>query len=126
MNGCDNTSACSWVNHKCKTSLTGRKLGLLFVGLLLGTPIGIQAEWLDTHSNFVADSISRLYDENSEYDYSQLLTDYPSLRTCRQFQPSDTLLTMIWDVVRNNASPDLSTVRELEPSALGSIISSAT
>ena len=39
MNGCDNTAACSWISHKFKTSLLGRAMGCLFVGLLMGTKI---------------------------------------------------------------------------------------
>ena len=123
LNWCDNTAACSWVNKKCKDSLIGRALGRLFVGLLMGTKLGIQAEWLPTDLNKIADDISRLKGEGGDYDYSQLLIDHPSLRACRQFQPSDILLTKIWDVVLRNEVPDPLMIRELRPHALGSIIS---
>ena len=76
--------------------------------------------------NFIADDISRLQDENNEdgdFDYSQLIKTYPILRACRQFQPSDTLLGIIWEIVLNNASPDPLTIMQLEPAALGQIIS---
>jgi len=85
--------------------------------------VGIQAEWLPTDLNKIADDISRLKGEGGDYDYSQLLTDPPSLRACRQFQPSDILLTKIWDVVLRNEVPDPLMIRELRPHALGSIIS---
>ena len=126
LNWCDSTSACSWVNKKCKSSLIGRALGRLFVGLLMGTDLGIQAEWLPSELNKIADDISRLKNESGKsgnYDYSQLLIDHPSLQPCRQFQPSDTLLTMIYDILLKSASPDPLTVRKLEPRALGSLIS---
>ena len=123
-NWCDNKSACAWVNTHCKHSLIGRELGKLFVGLLMGTQLGIQAEWLPSKLNKIADDISRLSDDDGEYDYSQLLVDHPSLNKCRQFQPSDTLLGMIWDILRHKDSPDPLIVRELRPLALGSIISS--
>ena len=61
----------------------------------MGTQLGIQTEWIPTKLNVIADVISQLTLENGEYDYSQLLVDHPSLTTCRQFQPSDTLLVMI-------------------------------
>jgi hypothetical protein len=125
LNWCDSSSACCWVNHKCKYSLIGRRLGRLFVGMLMGTKIGVQAEWISTHLNFIADDISRLQDENEDgdFDYSQLIKTYPILRACRQFQPSDTLLGIIWEIVLNNASPDPLTIMQLEPAALGQIIS---
>jgi hypothetical protein len=44
--------------------MIGRRLGRLFVGLLMGTKIGIQAEWISTHLNVIADDISRLKNEN--------------------------------------------------------------
>jgi hypothetical protein len=122
-NDCDNTSACSWINFGCKTSLCGRALGRLFVGLLMGTKLGIQAEWISTTMNKIADEISRLHGVDGEYDYSQLLTDYPVLSNCRQFQPSDTLLTMIWDALLSNGSRDPLTIAKLTPDALGSFIS---
>ncbi|KAL7525764.1 hypothetical protein ACHAXR_001151, partial [Thalassiosira sp. AJA248-18] len=94
-NDCDNTSACSWVNVNCKTSMAGRALGRFFVGMLMSAKLGIQANWISTHMNKIADEISRVHGKDGEYGYSQLLTDYPVLSGSRVFQPSDTLLGMI-------------------------------
>ena len=91
----------------------------------MSTKLGIQAKRLPTGLNKIADDISRLRNTADDYDYSQLLVDHPSLKTCRHFQPSDTLLGMIWEILRNNNSPDPLILRELKPAALGSIISSA-
>ena len=124
LNWCDNTSACSWINHKCKTSMLGRKLALVFLGLLMGTSLGVQAEWLPTALNVVADDISRLTSDDGVYDYQRLLTDHPSLSSCRQFQPSPTLLGMIWGVLQSNDSPDPLIIKKLSPLALGSLTSS--
>ena len=44
LNLCDNVSACAWVNFRCKESLIGRRLALVFVGLLMKSNLGIQAE----------------------------------------------------------------------------------
>jgi hypothetical protein len=125
LNWCDNTSACSWVNSKCKHSLIGRRLGRLFVGLLMGTKLGIQAEWISTHLNFIADDLSRLKneDENGDFDYAKLKLTYPMLKNCRQFQPSGTLLGMIWDILLHGSCPDPLIVKQLKPSALGQFIS---
>ena len=49
LNLCDNMSSTTWVNKNCKYSLIGRRLARFFVGLLMGTNIAIQAEWLSTH-----------------------------------------------------------------------------
>jgi hypothetical protein len=128
-NDCDNMSACSWTNSYCKSSLIGRALGRLFIGLLMGTDLAIQAEWISTLENEIADEISRLRKsrgKEGEYDYSQLLTNYPVLSSCRQFQPSSILLGWISDVLLRNASPDPLIVARLEPSALGSIISTGS
>ena len=122
-NWCDNKAAHYWVETRCKSSLLGREMGRLFCGLLMGTNLGIQSDWISTKHNVTADDISRLTSANGEYDYSQLIVDHPHLASCRQFQPSDTLLTMIWDALRNNGSPDPLIVRKLSPETLGSIIS---
>jgi hypothetical protein len=124
-NDCDNTAAVSWCNVNCKTSMLGRELGKVFVGLLMSTKLGIQAEWISTKMNEIADEISRIHGKDGEYDYSQLISNYPVLSDCRQFQSSDILLTTIYDVLRNNALPCPLTTAKLEPSALGSITSSA-
>ena len=125
LNYCDNTSACSWVSHKCKVSLIGRRLARLFVGLVMGTSIGIQAEWLSTHDNTIADDISRIKSSTSDgtFDYSNLLITYPQLISCRVFQPSPTLLGMIWEILLDKKSPDPLILRKIAPPALGSFTS---
>ena len=122
---CDNMSSTTWVNKNCKYSLIGRRLARFFIGLLMGTKIGIQAEWLSTHANFIADDISRLKDANGngDFDYAALKMTYPSLKPCRQFQPSDTLLGMIWDILLRESCPDPLIVAQLKPHALGRFIS---
>lgn len=123
LNWCDNTSACSWVNKKCRTSLVGRALGRFFIGLLLGTDIGVQAEWLSTTANVVADAISRLKRTGRDYNFSRLLQDYPQLRRCRQFIPSPTLVEMIYDTLLQRCSPDPIQLSKLRPETLGSFSS---
>ena len=39
LNYCDNTAACNWVDEHCKHSMIGRRLGHLFVGLLMSTKL---------------------------------------------------------------------------------------
>ena len=124
-NWCDNTSACSWINTRCKESLIGRALGRFFCGLLMGSNLGLSTTWLSTHDNVVADAISRhkcLSDDDS-YDFSALLTNHPSLHSCRRFQPTRLLLSMLWEILLNNDSPAVLMLRQLKPENLGSVIS---
>jgi len=127
LNFCDNTAACAWVTDRCKHSLIGRRLARLFVALLMSTKIGIQAEWIASASNFIADEISHLRlasgAKDYEHNYAKLKETYPMLASCCQLQPSDFLLGMIWDVLLNNASPDPLILRRLAPSVLGRIVS---
>jgi len=37
LNWCDNTSACRWINTRCKESLIGRALGRFFCGMIMGS-----------------------------------------------------------------------------------------
>ena len=93
-----------------------------FLGLLMGKKMGIQIKWLPTELNKLAGDISRLVDENGDYDYdySRLIVDYPRFKNCRKFQPSDILLPLILDILLNNASPDPLILKELSPLSLGS------
>ena len=125
LNWCDNTSAVSWINTRCKDSLAGRALGRLFCGLLMGSTIGLCTDWISTTQNVIADDVSRVKRsaEDGKYDFSQLLTDHPSLRSCRLFQPSELLLSMFWEILLTKGSPDVLMLKELKPENLGSVTS---
>mmetsp|Transcript_38437 Transcript_38437/g.92017 ORF Transcript_38437/g.92017 Transcript_38437/m.92017 type:complete len:864 (+) Transcript_38437:1-2592(+) len=123
LNYCDNTSACSWINKKCRDSLLGRRLGRVFAGLMWGREIGVQCEWLSTHDNEIADRISRVKHESGAFDYSLLLAEFPQLQCCRTFHPSETLLSMISNVLEGDALPDPLMIRRLTPQMLGSFSS---
>ena len=127
LNFCDNTSACSWINRKCRNSIIGRRLGRLFAGLLLGSQVGIQCEWISTHENVIADEISRLKKLSmGNFDFSQLLSKFPKLQNCRRFHPSATLLSMISNVLEKDALPDPIVISKLTPMTLGSFSSRTT
>ena len=79
LNWCDNTAACTWINRNCKHSVIGQRLGRLVVGLLMSTKIGIQAEWVSTHLNVIADNISRLKDgNNGDFDCEKIEGNLPN------------------------------------------------
>ena len=125
----DNTSALNWVSHRCKGSPLGRALGRLFVGLLMDSPLGINAEWLSTHDNEVADGISRAKscstnDANPHptFDYSSLKQKYEkTLGTCRLWSPSSQLLSLIYNVLTTRQSPPLKELRSFRPGDLGKL-----
>jgi len=127
LNWCDNTSACRWINTRCKRSLIGRALGSFFCGMIMGTALGLDADYISTHANVVSNDILRLkHSSDGQYDHSKLLTDHPLLCSCHTFQPSKSLLTMLWDIMLNSASPDPLIIRQLKPETLGLFIFSPT
>jgi hypothetical protein len=126
LNYCDNIAACAWINYKCKESLIGRRLAMIYIGLILNSNLGVQAEWISTTQNFIADDISRLIKNSSDkrFDFTSLLKKYPTqLKGCRRFMPSEKLTSLIWDVLLSKDSPDPLTIRSWEPKTLGSFIS---
>ena len=103
--------------------MLGRKLALIFLRLLMGTNLDIQAEWLPTALNVAADDIYHLTSNVVIYDYLCLLTNHPSLSSCCQFQLSSTLLGLIWGVLWSNNSVDLLITKKLLLLVLGSLTS---
>jgi hypothetical protein len=62
----------------------------------MGSALGLDADYILTHANVVADDISHLKrSSDGQYDHSKLLSDYPLLCSCHTFQPSESLLTML-------------------------------
>jgi hypothetical protein len=61
---CDNKSGVRWISHACMNSEIGRELGRFFCALLIDSKLGINAKWLSTLANRIADDISRLKKQN--------------------------------------------------------------
>ena len=57
------------------------------------------------------------------YDYYTLKLTYPVQKNCHEFQRSNILLLIIWDIMLNNGSPDPLIVTKLGPETLGSLTS---
>ena len=123
----DNTSADSWTTHTCKSSILGRLLAKFFCFLLMDQKLGINSGWISTGNNFIADEISRLKKLQSSsskhfsFDYSTLQQKYPQLKNCRFFQPSQSLLSCLWDILLHKKLPSLETVMTLKQSGLGKL-----
>jgi hypothetical protein len=121
----DNISAKNWTIHISKKSIIGQALARFFCGLLINSRVGINAKWISTLENKIADAISRLKVTNllrsptSTYDFSQLKQDHKELKAYHFFHPSPKLLSVIWKILLTQKCPLLSKVLEMRPPALG-------
>jgi hypothetical protein len=120
----DNTSALNWTLHTSKKSKIGKALARFFCGLLIGTNVGINAKWISTTGNKIADKISRLKQSNKfsfnySYDYTNLQQEHKELLPCNFFQPSRKLLSLIWDILLTQKCPNLNEILNLKLSDLG-------
>jgi hypothetical protein len=122
----DNISAKNWTMHTSKKSIIGRALARFFCGLLIGSRVGINAKWISTLDNKIADDVSRLKATNlstntPHYDFTKLKQDHKELKTCRFFHPSPKLLSMIWKILLTRSCPALSEVLQMKPPDLGKL-----
>jgi hypothetical protein len=123
----DNTSALNWTLDTSKKSIIGRALARFFCGLLIGSNVGVNAKWISTTKNVIADKISRLKSTNPtsspslSYDYSNLQQEHKELKACSFFHPSPKLLSLIWEILLTRKCPDLSAVLKLKPNDLGKL-----
>jgi hypothetical protein len=126
----DNTSALNWTMHTCKKSMIGRALARFFCGLLIESNVGVNAKWISTTENAIADEISRLKVDSSTnthlpsfntFDFSTLQQKFPVLNHFRFFQPSQELLSMIWEILLTKRCPDLTKVANLKQRGLGKL-----
>ena len=103
----------------------------LAVKLLIGSQVGINAKWISTHENVIADKISRLKQTNEisstlptvkpTYDYSKLQQEHEELKVCSSFLPSPKLLSLIWEILLTQKCPDLRLILSLRPQDLGKL-----
>jgi hypothetical protein len=119
----NNISAKNWTLHTSKKSIIGRALARFFCGLLIGSDVGINAKWISTAANKIADEILRIKKSNTplsfHYDITKLQQDHAELKNCCFFQPSPELLSMIWAILLTQKSPDSNKVLLLKRNGLG-------
>jgi hypothetical protein len=136
---CDNTSAISWIMHAAVGSTIGRALGHLFCALLINSPLGINAKWLSTLENEVADKISRLkkltiqaadcssecpVESETNIKWDHLFQSFPQLKMCRTFVPSNKLVSCLWHCLSTKNCPDPSQIEKLKQAGLGKLVTS--
>jgi hypothetical protein len=126
----NNTSARNWTLHTSKTSKIRRALARFSCGLLIGSNVGINAEWISTIENVIADKISRLKKliaTNStsssipSCDYANLQQKHVELKACTFLQPSPKPVLLIWEILLTQNYPDLSLILSLIPQDLGKL-----
>ena len=123
MNVCDDLSAGAWLNFRCKTSLMGRAMGRVLIGLLMGTNLGIQGDKAPDGAFKDQDAVKELA-RGQLSSHNTFLTHLPNRSSLRTFQPSSILLGMIWETLLRADWKCPLTVGKLGPQTLGSITSS--
>jgi hypothetical protein len=127
----NNTSALNWTLHTSKKSRIGRALARFFCGLLIGSNVGVNAKWISTVENKIADKISRLKKltptdsksppSHDTYDYANLQQEHKELRACNSFQPSHKLVSLLSEILLTGNWPDLKQILKLKPQDLGKL-----
>jgi hypothetical protein len=56
----DNKSTKSWATKGCKRFLAGRALGQIQCALMINNPVGLDAAYINTKANVIADEVSRV------------------------------------------------------------------
>ena len=112
--------------HTSKKSIIGRALARFFCGLLIGSRVGINAKWINTLDNKIANDVSRLKATNlstntPHYDFTKLKQDHKELKTYRFFHPSPKLLLMIWNILLTQSCPALSEFLQMKLPDLGKL-----
>jgi hypothetical protein len=110
-------SALNWTLHTSKKLIIGRALARFFCGLLIGSNVGVNAKWISTIKNIIADKISKLKALNiansksplssPTYDCSNLQQEHKEMKACNFFQPSCKLVLLLWDILLTQNCPDL-------------------
>jgi len=120
-----------WVTHACLKYWVGCTLGCFFCALLINYHLGINAEWLSTKDNTIADEISRLWalhnyaNEPNIFDVDyQLLFQSSPVTDVQQFVPNKELISCLQFFLINQICPSLEWINKLKQAGLGRLITS--
>jgi hypothetical protein len=99
----DNTTAEAWTTRKIAglTGPQGKALVQIFAHLLMFSDVRVRAAYIKGEENPIADYLSRLCDQDnfSQFQYESLVTQYPWLKQCRHFLPSQELLLLVYSAL---------------------------
>ena len=89
--------------------------GSLQCALMINNPVGISVAHITTKHNVIADRISRIKRKtNTIPEFSSLLQDFPQLKSCKRFHPSNELISLIMDILlQKNIIDPLAASRQL-------------
>jgi len=98
---------------------------------LIGSNVGINAKWISTVENEIADKISRLKKltptesksspSHITYDYANLQQEHKELKACNFFQPSHKLVSLLLEILLTGICLDLRQILKLKPQDLGKL-----
>ena len=107
MNYADNTSAVAWTKRAARSSPTGKALGRILCNLLINSPLALQSEHVAGTDNTIADRISRssLHKSHTCPNFVLLEQEFPILSSCRRYQPSQELLSALYQALSSGSGP---------------------
>ena len=92
--------------------------------MMMKSPVGICADYINTKCNKIADYVSRIKSKTqSMVKFDKLLQEFPQLKVCRRFQPSNELISYILDALLYKKSIDPVALSQLLLKNPGRIIS---
>ena len=104
---CDNPQGEAWLKKGCTSSTIGRSLTRLQAALMFNNKVGYNFGCVDTHSNVIADEISRIPSKSSlTHEFSLLLTQTPSLTGLQHYLPNATIISLIMEALLQTGSTD--------------------
>ena len=110
----DNVESEFWAKKGCKRSMAGRRLGRVQCAMMINNPVGLAIDHVDTHTNIIADKISRWKSQSDvSPGFTKLVQEYPQLKNCRRFYPSNELLSLILDVLLSERLVNLLKIMEV-------------
>ena len=75
--------------------------------MMIDNPVALATGHIDTKSNEIADRISRFKSEtNTLIGLDTLMQEFPQLKNCRRFHPSQYLISLILDALSSEKPLD--------------------
>ena len=100
-NESDNMSAVVWSKKASMSTSKGKTLAKLFALLCIDNELSLHSAYIKGDDNVVADNISRMKTKRLTKTPAQLLYQFSELQNCRQFQPSQELISYLYSALLN-------------------------
>ena len=96
LNWSDNSTTNSWLKKTAYHSPKHRALSRILCSLRMDSMLGLNAKFVSTNDNFIADDISRLKPIDFDVSYNSIIQKYPQMRSCQIFHPSQELCSSLF------------------------------